>query len=166
LPAALAGADFRTLPLAAAADVLQAWGRAAVQRTLDGTDAGGDRRQWLAALRPLLHGLELSPGRTSAARAALFGGLRFTRPWIAATPVQALIGDAISHVVLPGIVAAFLVTGAVSTGPMMAGAAVAAVVAVVLIEVVRRVGRIEPGAAMGVVGPRRPLKITILVSHP
>jgi manganese/zinc/iron transport system permease protein len=64
---------------------------------------------------------------------------------------QALIGDAISHVVLPGIVAAFLVTGAVSTWPMMAGAAVAAVVAVVLIELVRRVGRIEPGAAMGVI---------------
>jgi manganese/zinc/iron transport system permease protein len=64
---------------------------------------------------------------------------------------QALIGDAISHVVLPGIVAAFLVTGAVSTWPMMIGAAVAAVVAVVLIEVVRRVGRIEPGAAMGVI---------------
>jgi manganese/zinc/iron transport system permease protein len=64
---------------------------------------------------------------------------------------QALIGDAISHVVLPGIVVAFLVTGAVSTWPMMIGAAVAAVVAVVLIEVVRRVGRIEPGAAMGVI---------------
>jgi manganese/zinc/iron transport system permease protein len=64
---------------------------------------------------------------------------------------QALIGDAISHVVLPGIVAAFLVTGAVSTWPMMIGAAVAAVLAVVLIEVVRRVGRIEPGAAMGVI---------------
>jgi manganese/zinc/iron transport system permease protein len=64
---------------------------------------------------------------------------------------QALIGDAISHVVLPGIVVAFLVTGAVSTWPMMIGAAVAAVVAVVLIEVVRRMGRIEPGAAMGVI---------------
>jgi manganese/zinc/iron transport system permease protein len=36
---------------------------------------------------------------------------------------QALIGDAISHVVLPGIVVAFLVTGAVSTWPMMIGAA-------------------------------------------
>jgi manganese/zinc/iron transport system permease protein len=64
---------------------------------------------------------------------------------------QALIGDAISHVVLPGIVVAFLVTGAVSTWPMMIGAAVAAVVAVMLIEVIRRVGRIEPGAAMGVI---------------
>ena len=64
---------------------------------------------------------------------------------------QALIGDAISHVVLPGIVAAFLVTGTVSTWPMMAGAAVAAVAAVVLIELIRRVGRFEPGAAMGVI---------------
>jgi manganese/zinc/iron transport system permease protein len=64
---------------------------------------------------------------------------------------QALIGDAISHVVLPGIVVAFLVTGAVSTGPMMLGAAGAALVAVVLIEAVKRLGRIESGAAMGVI---------------
>jgi len=63
---------------------------------------------------------------------------------------QALIGDAISHVVLPGIVVAFLVTGAVSAWPMMIGAAAAAVVAVILIEAIRRLGRIEPGAAMGV----------------
>ncbi|RYH08084.1 metal ABC transporter permease [Tropicimonas sp. IMCC6043] len=64
---------------------------------------------------------------------------------------QALIGDAISHVVLPGIVLAFLVTGSTGTWPMMAGAAVAAVVAVVLIEAIRRLGRVESGAAMGVV---------------
>ncbi len=64
---------------------------------------------------------------------------------------QALIGDAISHVVLPGIVAAFLITGVVATGPMMLGAAVAAVLAVGLIEAIRRLGRIEPGAAMGLV---------------
>jgi ABC-type Mn2+/Zn2+ transport system permease subunit len=64
---------------------------------------------------------------------------------------QALIGDAISHVILPGIVVAFLVTGAVSTGPMMLGAAGAALVAVVLIEAVKRLGRIESGAAMGVI---------------
>ncbi|MEY8828161.1 metal ABC transporter permease [Sedimentitalea sp. XS_ASV28] len=64
---------------------------------------------------------------------------------------QALIGDAISHVVLPGIVVAFLATGIVATWPMMLGAAGAAVIAVVLIELIRRLGRIEPGAAMGVV---------------
>ncbi|MEO0393860.1 MAG: metal ABC transporter permease [Pseudomonadota bacterium] len=64
---------------------------------------------------------------------------------------QALIGDAISHVVLPGVVLGFLVTGAVATGPMMLGAAAAAIIAVALIEVVRHLGRIEAGAAMGVV---------------
>lgn len=63
---------------------------------------------------------------------------------------QALIGDAISHVVLPGIVVAFLVTGTVATWPMMFGAAGASIVAVALIEAIRRLGRIEPGAAMGV----------------
>ncbi len=64
---------------------------------------------------------------------------------------QALIGDAISHVVLPGIVVAFLVTGVVAALPMLIGAAGAAVFAVVLIEAIKRLGRIEPGAAMGVV---------------
>lgn len=64
---------------------------------------------------------------------------------------QALIGDAISHVVLPGIVVAFLVTGQVSTWPMMLGAAGAAILSVLLIELIRRVGRIESGAAMGVI---------------
>ena len=64
---------------------------------------------------------------------------------------QALIGDAISHVVLPGIVVAYLLTGQVSTWPMMLGAAGAAVISVVLIEMIRRLGRIEYGAAMGVI---------------
>ena len=64
---------------------------------------------------------------------------------------QALIGDAISHVVLPGIVIGFLVSRQVSTWPMMLGAGGAALVAVLLIEVVRRAGKLEPGAAMGVV---------------
>ncbi len=63
---------------------------------------------------------------------------------------QALIGDAISHVVLPGIVVAFLVTGTISTWPMLIGALAAALVAVAMIEGIRRVGRVEPGAAMGV----------------
>jgi len=64
---------------------------------------------------------------------------------------QALIGDAISHVALPGIVIAFLVTGTISPIPMMLGALAAALIAIVLIEAIRRLGRLEPGAAMGVV---------------
>lgn len=64
---------------------------------------------------------------------------------------QAMLGDAISHVALPGIVGAFLVTGTVASWPMMAGATIAAVVAVVAIEGIRRFGRVEAGAATGVV---------------
>lgn len=63
---------------------------------------------------------------------------------------QALIGDAISHVVLPGIVVAFLLTGTVAAWPMLIGAGAAALFAVAMIEGIRRFGRIEPGAAMGV----------------
>lgn len=64
---------------------------------------------------------------------------------------QSLIGDAVAHVALPGIVGAFLVTGTIAAFPMLIGAAAAAIVAVLLIELIRKVGKIEPGAAMGVV---------------
>lgn len=64
---------------------------------------------------------------------------------------QSLIGDAVSHVILPGIVGAFLITGTVAAWPMLLGATAAAIAAALLIEAIRRIGRIEPGAAMGVV---------------
>ena len=64
---------------------------------------------------------------------------------------QALIGDAISHVVLPGIVLAFLVTQALDAWAMLLGAGAAALFAVVMIDVIKRVSRIEMGAIMGVV---------------
>ncbi|MEM7619148.1 MAG: metal ABC transporter permease [Pseudomonadota bacterium] len=64
---------------------------------------------------------------------------------------QALIGDAISHVVLPGIVIAFLITGTINAWPVMLGATIASIIAAILIELTRRLGRIEPGAAMGVI---------------
>lgn len=64
---------------------------------------------------------------------------------------QALMGDALSHVVLPGIVVAYLVTGTIASTAMLLGAFGAAVLAVMLIEAVRRFGHVEPGAAMGVV---------------
>lgn len=64
---------------------------------------------------------------------------------------QSLLGDAISHVVLPGIVLGFLVAGKISTWPMLIGAGVAALVAVGLIELIKRLSKLETGAAMGVV---------------
>lgn len=64
---------------------------------------------------------------------------------------QTLVGDAISHAVLPGIVLAFLLAGSRATGPMLLGAMAAGGIAAILIETVRRLGRIEAGASMGVV---------------
>jgi len=64
---------------------------------------------------------------------------------------QSLMGDAISHAVLPGLVIAFLITTSRSPWVMFIGAAIAGGVTVVLIELVKKLGRVEPGAAMGVV---------------
>ena len=64
---------------------------------------------------------------------------------------QSLMGDAISHVVLPGIVAGFYIAQSRATPFVFAGAVVSAVIAAALIELVRRLGKVEAGAAMGVV---------------
>ncbi|MGA1708856.1 MAG: metal ABC transporter permease [Phycisphaerales bacterium] len=64
---------------------------------------------------------------------------------------MSLMGDAISHSVLPGLVIAFLVTGTRSPLAMFGGAAIAGLATVLLVEAIRRHGRVEPGAAMGVV---------------
>lgn len=64
---------------------------------------------------------------------------------------QSLLGDAISHVALPGIVVAFLITGGITATAMTVGAIVAALIAVAAIEAVQRTSQLEPGAAMGAV---------------
>ncbi|MFC7608044.1 metal ABC transporter permease [Teichococcus aestuarii] len=64
---------------------------------------------------------------------------------------QSLLGDAISHSVLPGLVMGFIVTGTRATLPMVLGAMAAAVLAALLISLIRRLARLEAGAAMGVV---------------
>ena len=64
---------------------------------------------------------------------------------------MALMGDAISHSILPGIVIAFLIGE--SRGPlvMFAGALAAGMVTTALIEAIQRRTRIKQDAAMGVV---------------
>ena len=64
---------------------------------------------------------------------------------------DSLLGDALSHAVLPGIIAGFALTGARSGLPMLLGALAAALAATLLISVVRRAARIESGAATGAV---------------
>ena len=83
-------------------------------------------------------------GALAAVSCALLGNFLVLRK-------QSLMGDAVSHVLLPGIVVSFIVTGSISVGPILFGAAAAALLSALLIELVRNLGKVEPGAAMGVV---------------
>jgi len=62
-----------------------------------------------------------------------------------------LLGDAISHSILPGLALAFWLTGSRSGAGMFLAALVAAMVTVFLIEGLRQATRMDHGAAMGVV---------------
>lgn len=66
---------------------------------------------------------------------------------------MALLGDAISHAVLPGIVIAFLITGERSAPPMILGAAALGLLTVVLVELLSRSRRLAEDASIGVVFP-------------
>lgn len=64
---------------------------------------------------------------------------------------QSMLGDAISHSVLPGLAIAFLATNSRAPWAMLLGAVIAGLLTGVLTQIVQRYGRVEPGAAMGVV---------------
>jgi len=64
---------------------------------------------------------------------------------------QSMMGDAISHAVLPGIAVAFLVSGSRNPLPMLVGAVLAGLLTGLLTEVIHQRGRVESGAALGVV---------------
>jgi len=64
---------------------------------------------------------------------------------------MSLLGDAISHAVLPGLAAAFILTNSRETLPMLAGAVVVGVLTAVLSEWIHRAAKVEEGAALGVV---------------
>ena len=65
----------------------------------------------------------------------------------------ALLADAVSHSVLPGIVAVFLLLGTRSPLPVVAGAAAFAVVCVLGIDALRSTGLVKNDAAIGLVFP-------------
>lgn len=64
---------------------------------------------------------------------------------------MSMMGDAISHAVLPGIAIAFIITGSRSGFEIFIGAALIGVITTVLIQMVQHFGRLEQGASMGVV---------------
>jgi manganese/zinc/iron transport system permease protein len=63
---------------------------------------------------------------------------------------MALMGDAVSHSVLPGLVIAFLVSGSRGTGAMFLGALLAGVATTVIIETIHRKTRVKQDASIGV----------------
>jgi len=64
---------------------------------------------------------------------------------------MSMLGDAISHAVLPGLATAFFITGSRDSLPMFVGAAVVGILTALLTEWIRGFGRVDEGAAMGVV---------------
>ncbi|HUY35300.1 MAG TPA: metal ABC transporter permease [Pirellulales bacterium] len=62
-----------------------------------------------------------------------------------------LLGDAISHAILPGIVVAFLLTGQTASWPMLLGAATVGVLTTVVTHALHASGNVPEDASMGVV---------------
>lgn len=63
---------------------------------------------------------------------------------------MAMVGDAISHAVLPGIVLAFLISGSRDTLVMLAGAGVIGLLTTFLIEFFHKKARLQTDASIGV----------------
>jgi len=64
---------------------------------------------------------------------------------------MALIGDALSHAVLPGVVIAFLLTGSTEIGRLFLGALLAGVLAAGLIKLVSQFSRTKEDSSIGIV---------------
>lgn len=91
-----------------------------------------------------IDGWMIATGAMCAAAAALLGNFLVLRR-------MSLLGDAISHAVLPGLAAAFILTGQRQGVALFVGAAAVGVLTVLLTELARRYGRVDEGAAIGVV---------------
>ena len=85
-------------------------------------------------------------GTVVASSCALIGSFMILRR-------LALLGDAISHAVLPGIVIAFLLTGDRAPIPMILGAGALGLLTVFLVEMFQRTRRLKEDASIGVVFP-------------
>lgn len=64
---------------------------------------------------------------------------------------QSMLGDAISHAVLPGLAAGFLLSGSRDPLPMFLGASLAGLFTGLLTEWIHRRGRVDADASLGVV---------------
>ncbi|MGJ8726095.1 MAG: metal ABC transporter permease [Roseibacillus sp.] len=64
---------------------------------------------------------------------------------------MSMMGDAISHAVLPGLAIAFLITGSRASLTMFFGAAIVGILTAVFTQWISRFGNVDRGAAMGIV---------------
>lgn len=91
-----------------------------------------------------LDGWIVVAGVLSATAATLLGNFLVLRK-------MSMLGDAISHAVLPGLAVAFLVSGSRSSWPMFVGAIVVGILTAMFTEWIRGIGKVDEGASMGVV---------------
>lgn len=82
-------------------------------------------------------------GALIAASCALLGSFLVLRR-------MAMVGDAISHSVLPGIVIAFLISGSRDNLPMLLGAAALGVFTTLMIEFLHRKAQLQTDASIGI----------------
>lgn len=83
-------------------------------------------------------------GALAAIACALLGNFLVLRK-------MSMMGDAISHAVLPGLAIAFLVTGARASSAMFIGAAIVGLLTAVFTQWISRFGKVDEGASMGIV---------------
>ena len=82
-------------------------------------------------------------GSLVAAACSLLGSFLILRK-------MAMVGDAISHAVLPGIVFAYLISGSRASFPMLVGAAVVGILTTWIIEVFQKRFKVQSDASIGV----------------
>lgn len=89
--------------------------------------------------------------RTVALGAAVLGIVSGALGTFALLRRQSLLGDAMSHAALPGVVLAFMLTGSKAPVVLILGAAVAGVIGTVLMLGIMRHTRIKEDSAMGII---------------
>jgi len=91
-----------------------------------------------------LDGWIIAAGVLCAAAASLLGNFLVLRR-------LSMLGDAISHAILPGLAVAFIVTGSRQSVPMFLGAALVGVLTALMTQWIHDFGKVDEGASMGVV---------------
>ena len=86
----------------------------------------------------------IATGTLSAMSCALLGNYLVLRR-------LSMMGDAISHAVLPGLAIAFLITGSRESLPMIIGATAIGVLTAFLVQAIFRLSGLDKGATMGVI---------------